>query len=308
MSAHPPAVLTSRALALALLVQLPGCDLLSGPHERAPDIKFGRYGEDYAEKPDFAQVEYELPLQAADLQKLLPSHLSRLTQEQLDQLYARLTAGAIPHGEFEGDLVTPRKEAGNQLLSEILAALPAGGMDVKLDGLEDARRALLGGALWKRKSFVSEGGERLVRTRIESPALLKTASGADSSPAAGKNALGGVVPRLLFPAKVYCGQSLLDGRRESIVIDYRFADELPGYRALPDSLAGRHGFDVRDELRMVRPGFYLGRAYLGKVFTLNFYLYRKVPANDQGPAVGTMAKASEGCWPGTQQRAQAASH
>ena len=30
---------------------------------------------------------------------------------------------------------------------------------------------------------------------------------------------------LFFPAKVYCAQSLLDGRRESIVIDYAFSDE-----------------------------------------------------------------------------------
>lgn len=307
MSAHPPARLTSCVLALGILVPLHGCDLLSGSHERAPDIRFERYGEDYAEKPDFAHVEHELPLQAADLQRLLPSHLSRFTQEQLDQLYARLTAGAIPQGEFEGDHIAPRSEAGSQLLSEILAALPAGGMDVKLDGLEDARRALLGGALWKGKSFASEGGERLVRTRIESPALLKTANGADSSPA-GKNALGGAAPRLLFPAKVYCGQSLLDGRRESIVIDYRFADELPGYRALPDSLAGRDGFEVRDELRMVRPGFYLGRAYLGKVFTLNFYLYEKGPAHGQRPGAGTVEEASEDCWPGTRQSGQAASH
>ena len=35
---------------------------------------------------------------------------------------------------------------------------------------------------------------------------------------------------LLFPAKLYCGQSLLDGRRESIVIDYLFGDEIEGWR------------------------------------------------------------------------------
>ena len=31
---------------------------------------------------------------------------------------------------------------------------------------------------------------------------------------------------LLFPAKLYCGQSLLDGRRESVIIDYAYNDEL----------------------------------------------------------------------------------
>ena len=43
---------------------------------------------------------------------------------------------------------------------------------------------------------------------------------------------------LLFPAKLYCGQSLLDGRRESVIIDYAFTDELPGYREIPTRSAG----------------------------------------------------------------------
>jgi hypothetical protein len=32
---------------------------------------------------------------------------------------------------------------------------------------------------------------------------------------------------------------------------------------------------VRDEIRMIRPGFYLGRAYLDRGFALNFTLYDK---------------------------------
>ena len=87
----------------------------------------------------------------------------------------------------------------------------------------------------------------------------------------------------MFPAKLYCGQSLLDGRRESIIIDYAFTDDLPGYREMPDMLAGRRGFQVRDEIRMVRPGFYLGRAYLGRSFVLNFVLYNKEIAERDGP-------------------------
>ena len=35
---------------------------------------------------------------------------------------------------------------------------------------------------------------------------------------------------------------------------------------------------------MVRPGFYLGRAYAGKVFLLNFVLYNKAIAERDGPA------------------------
>ena len=107
----------------------------------------------------------------------------------------------------------------------------------------------------------------------------------------------------MFPARLYCGQSLLDSRRESVIIDYFYTDEIPGYRERPDYLAGRRGLQVRDEIRMVRPGFYLGRAYLGKIFLLNFTLYNKEVAGRDGDAFVKTGQVKEDCWPGTQQRA-----
>src|SRR3546814_20893473 len=106
---------------------------------------------------------------------------------------------------------------------------------------------------------------------------------------------------LLFPAKLYCVQSLLDSRRESIIIDYAFTDTLPGYREKPDFLAGRNGLKVRDEIRMVRPGFYLGRAYVDRVFLLDFILYYEDIAERDGPAFAETGTVAEACWPGTQQ-------
>ena len=88
---------------------------------------------------------------------------------------------------------------------------------------------------------------------------------------------------LLFPARLYCGQSLLDSRRESVIIDYFYTDEIPAIASGPDYLAGPRGLQVRDEIRMVRPGFYLGRAYIGKIFLLNFILYNKEIADRDGP-------------------------
>ncbi len=108
---------------------------------------------------------------------------------------------------------------------------------------------------------------------------------------------------LMFPARLYCGQSLLDSRRESVIIDYFYTDEIPGYRERPDFLAGRRGLQVRDEVRMVRPGFYLGRAYLGKIFLLNFTLYNKDVATRDGDAFVKTGQVAEDCWTGTQQRA-----
>ena len=107
---------------------------------------------------------------------------------------------------------------------------------------------------------------------------------------------------LLFPAKVYCGQSLLDSRRESIVVDYAYSDELPGYRASPDSTAGRGGIRIRDEIRMVRPGLYLGRAYANKMFLLNFTLSNEDEARRQGAPFADGAAVKEDCWPGEQVR------
>ena len=54
---------------------------------------------------------------------------------------------------------------------------------------------------------------------------------------------------------------------------------------------------------MVRPGFYLGRAYAGKVFLLNFMLYNKTIAERDGPAYAQNGKVAEDCWLGTQARA-----
>jgi len=106
---------------------------------------------------------------------------------------------------------------------------------------------------------------------------------------------------LLFPAKLYCGQSLIDSRRESIIIDYAFTDEIAGYRENPDFLAGRRGLKVRDEIRMVRPGLYLGRAYMDHAFILNFVLYNK-DVDRAGRAEFETGQIRDDCWPGTQQR------
>ena len=107
---------------------------------------------------------------------------------------------------------------------------------------------------------------------------------------------------LLFPAKLYCGQSLLDGRRESVIVDYNYNDEIDGYRKSPDSLAGRGGLRIRDEIRMIRPGFYLGRAYTNRAFLLNFTLYNAEVAEREGPGFAAGGNVTEDCWPGEQAR------
>ena len=286
-----PGLVAAMALATALL----GCS----KEEKAPDIKFMAYEQSYAAKPDFAQVELELPLSSADLARITPQNIALLDQEQIDQIYARLTAGPIPDGAFEGTLFFPRGQSGKLRLSEIAG----GGLRGFAVNLAGAKIDLMGETLWKGKVFYRS--ERVLRNRIEDLTALKRLGLVEDD---GGNPLttvkiAGKDQWLLFPAKLYCGQSLLDGRRESIIIDYTFSDDLPGYRRMPDMLAGREGFKVRDEIRMVRPGFYLGRAYIDRSFALNFVLYNEEIAKRAGPEFAKSGKVTEDCWTGTQQRA-----
>ncbi len=256
-----------------------------------PDIAFAPAGENYADKPDLARVEYEHPIPRQELAKVTPAYLAKRTQEELDQIYARLSAGPIPDGPFDGSIVFPKGSSGKLRAAEIVGGLK--GLAVRLGG---KKVEIAGETLWKGKVFYRD--QRVLRNRIQDLAVLRPIVGSGDIP---KIDVDGKDAWLLFPAKLYCGQSLLDSRRESIVIDYAFSDELPGYRDNIDFLAGRNGLKVRDEIRMVRPGLYLGRAYLDRAFALNFVLENKDLA-EQGEQAFAAGQSREDCWSGTQKR------
>ena len=282
-------------LIAALGLSLSGCDQISGWFGGKPDIAFSHHGDDYASKPDFAQVEYEHPIPLAELAKVTPKYLAGLGQEELDQLYARLSSGPIPDGPFDGEIVFPRGSSGKLRAAEIIGGLEGLGVNFKGKMLETA-----GETLWKGKVFYR--AEKVLRNRIQDLAVLRPVIGPGDIP---KIDVDGRDAWLLFPAKLYCGQSLIDSRRESIIIDYAFSDEIRGYREKPDFLAGRRGLKVRDEIRMVRPGLYLGRAYMDHAFILNFVLYNK-DVDMAGRAAFETGQVRDDCWPGTQQRVLAA--
>jgi hypothetical protein len=262
-----------------------------------PQLTFAPYGEPYAGKPDFATLEYQLPLVPTDLAKLTPDNIASYDQEQIDQIYARLTAGPIPDGPYDGDLFFPKGMSGKLRLSEIVG----GGLKGFAVNVAGAKLDLMGETLWKGKVFYRR--PMLLRNRIEDLTVLKKLGLVDEAPPLASIEVHGKTQWLLFPAKLYCGQSLLDGRRESIIIDYAFTDEIEGYHRMPDLLAGRDGFKIRDEIRMVRPGFYLGRAYIDRSFALNFVLYNAQVAERDGPAFEKTGAVREDCWSGTQARA-----
>ena len=281
------------ALLVLLTSSLFGCDWFK---PGAPDIKFAPDSADVRQKMDLAEVEHKFPLLPADLQKITPANLATLSQEQIDQIYARLSAGPIPDGPFDGEILFPRGSSGKFRVAEIMGGLTGSALQLKGIALD-----AVGESLWHGKVFHRE--ERVLRNRIDDLGALKKVGLVEGDPK--KIEVGGKEAWLLFPAKLYCGQSLFDSRRESIIIDYFFTDEIPGYQEKPDFLAGRRGVRVRDEIRMVRPGFYLGRAYLDRVFGLNFTLYNKAIAEKDGPAFVQTGQVKEDCWVGTQARAYA---
>jgi hypothetical protein len=265
-----------KLLAAAALALLAGCKTVS-----PPPIPFSPYGPAYASKPDFARVELDHPLSAADREKITPDNLRTLPQEKIDQIYARLTAGPIPDGPFTGDLFFAGG-GGPERISEVLSGVPGFANDLVLDQIR-----FLGRTLWKGKVFYRD--QRELRNMIDDrSAIAKLFAVKVEDMRTGQ--FNGKTVGLLFPAKLFCGQSLLDSRRESIIIDYAFGDDIDGYLPKIDSLAGRNGLQVRDEIRRVRPGFYLGRAYMGKVFVLNFTLINEAAAK--------AGDTTEDCWSG----------
>jgi hypothetical protein len=312
---------------------------------RRPDIKFAPLADTAIKDPDnptklfrvdMAQVEQEYPLGRADLAKLKPEHIRALAQEEIDQIYGRITAGPIPDGVYFGDLVFPRADSANEsyatqaqliarrfrhMIAPFVPFVRAGApprLEEALGGAEGlaagAKVDLLesvGRSIWKGKFFYRD--RRMLRNFIEDFKVVEHIIKIDDKNAVEKIRIarqGQLLPfllpttsvNLLFPAKLHCGQSLIDGRREAILLDYAFNDELPGYQANPDGLVGRNGLHVLDEMRMIRPGFYLGRGYINRIFVLNFTLYSPKVADAGLDGFARGGPISEDCWAGEQLR------
>jgi hypothetical protein len=272
-------------LALAVLPLLAGCTKAVRP----PGFPFLEAGKPYASKPDFARVENKHPLTAEHRAVLTPQNLAAFNQEELDQIYARLSAGPIPDGPYQGTVIFA-DGGGLRRLKEILGGVKGFAADLGVDKLEHVAEAL-----WKGKVFYRD--QRELRNQITKRRTIARLFDADLSKMRTATIDGRKVG-LLFPAKLYCGQSLLDSRRESVIIDYFFSDDIDGYLPEIDYLGGRNGLQIRDEIRMIRPGLYLGRAYIGRIFLLNFTLY-----NEDVAARGGQPR--EDCRPGSTQVARA---
>jgi hypothetical protein len=231
---------------------------------------------------DVVRLRAEYPLTNAERLALTPENVKTLTQDHVDQIYMRLAAGPIPDGPFRGDLFFPRDRSGRTRVSDLPD--PAPRLLAHAAALPAER---LAGALWRGKVFFRSQG--ILRNRIEDLAILRLIfPDVKTIP---KLTFDGETTWLLFPARLSCGESRLDATRRSVVIDYAQGATVEGFRPVPDRIAGPEGLNIRDEVRIVRRGFYLGRAYFGDRFALNFTLL------DPASATGTeqFANVEEDC-------------
>jgi hypothetical protein len=258
----------------------------------------GADGEYYTYRPDAARVADYAPISPADLNALAPAQLKSYTQEQLDQLYFRLPSGPAPVGDFKTTILVK-----NPLMQAIQAKLLE---SVTNQGLFKGlvRKALVkvlcqgreglecvADYLWKGKRFYPPTADgtlemrNTVPTRMSESLLLNSVGlGVLAAPLsqARVETFAGEKKMMLFPANVYCGLSLIDARRESLIIDYAYGDDFQPFFPQVDGIVGRNGLGLRDEIRMIRPGLYLGRAYSDKIFLLNFILESVSPQNPGG--------------------------
>lgn len=259
------------ALAMALAAGLPLAFAGCGPARPTQTVFVAGMSAD--------DVERLHPLTAAARQELTPENVETLAQWQLDQLYARLTAGPIPDGAWQGRFFFA-EGGGPRKLSAALGGLGERLADVKLRQVDR-----LGEALWKGKVFFRSEG--VLRNMIDHDRTLARLFDVPHERLRTET-IGGRRVALLFPAHLSCAESLYDRRRPSVIIDYADTDQIEGYLPEIDALAGRDGLAIRDEIRRVRPGFYLGRAYAGDRMLLSFTLWNEAEAKaaENGAAVG----------------------
>jgi hypothetical protein len=273
-------------------------------------------------KPDQAFLQNNYPLTQAERYAITAKDIEKMTQEEIDQLYIRLESGPITPGSYNGNIVMNAEMVSavrGEIYKKIAGEHPQlAAFIVKMCGEVDPV-ICIGEYIWKGKRIypMNQEGEVMLRNAIDSKvsagihaalapvgetvsagwnSVLDRLGWGDelSSPKEEFTDAKGVTKTysMLFPAHVYCGQSLFDHRRESIIIDYAWGIDFGRFVKNIDILAGSGYLSIRDEVRMIRPGLYLGRAYTNKIFLLNFVL------NNADPNVQKGGVAANSCFDG----------
>lgn len=190
-----------------------------------------------------------------------------LTQIEVDTLYLNSEMGSIPDGFYHGSVFWASGPTQDRTISPWLWRT----LQCCSLGLTP-----LFEAMWKGKCFYRNEGllRNAINWRSQIPRVIVRACGVSAKEILPFKLDSSKPIWQLFPAKTYSGHSLLDPNGTSYIIDYEEGASLPHYLHKIDRLAGKEGLHVRDEIRMVQPGLYLGRAYVRGTFTLNFLLQK----------------------------------
>jgi hypothetical protein len=282
------------ALVALIITALAGCDWFK---TSPPDVKFAPDNADFRQKMDLAEVEYKYPLLPADLSKLTPANLATLSQEQIDQIYARLSAGPIPDGPFDGAILFPRGSSGKFRAAEIMGGLTGTALQLKGIALDEVGRvALARQGVLSRRARAPQPDRRPERAQEGRPRRRRSEE--DIGRRQGRLA---PVPRqaLLRPEPVRFA-ARVDHHR---LLLHR--GNCPGIRKSPISWRAGAACACATRSGWCGPASISGRAYLDRVFGLNFTLYNKAIADKDGPAFVQTGQVKEDCWVGTQPRAYA---
>src|SRR5438067_6086012 len=129
-------------------------------HHNVPPIRFAPQGT------NGDQLRTSFSLSDVERTSLTPDVLEQFTQVQIDQIYQRLSPGAIPDGPFRGDLFLPRGASRHQRIGDVAPSLPT-----QLSALAALPLEHLGRVFWKGKVFFKT--EAILRNRIDDLAVLK---------------------------------------------------------------------------------------------------------------------------------------
>jgi hypothetical protein len=149
-------------------------------------------------------LEATYPLGIGELQSLNQENIESFNQDQIDQIYARLHAGPIPDGPYHGSFFFA--DGGNfRNIADVIGGLRGSAINLKLDVL-----TRLGELLWQGKVFYRE--QRVLRNIIDREQVVGALFGVSRDEMRVEEIFGDEVA-LLFPAKLYTGNSQFDPRR-----------------------------------------------------------------------------------------------
>ena len=226
-------------------------------------------------------------------ESLTPERLAEYSQEEVDQIYGRLTAGPIPDGAYDGDLFFPRGTDSETRLGEIIG----GPLKSRLANLGVRKTEGLGRLLWKGKVFYRN--ERLLRNRIEDLAVLAPLTGGNTD-GIEKLTVNGRDTFLLFPGEVVLRSK--PARRPAGVGDHRLRVHRRAARLPRESRRARRAQWVshprRDPHGAAR---FLSRPRVSEPhLRLELHARTTREAEAAGRADFRAGRVAEDCWAGTQ--------